>query len=1103
MLELFHKSPKLAAFHDAIHNGESYLIEGLWEGPKAALAALAQKASGKNILIVTAASSEDRLQEDLKCFHSGAILDFPAWETLPSEQVPPSPDIVGERYHTLQRILANKSGTVVLCNLQSCLQRVITPKIFAQLSLSIAIGNEILFDALLEQLVKMGYHRRPIVSDKGEFAIRGGILDIFPVSSTDPVRIEFWGNKIDSIRTFDPIGQKSITRLEKIDLTPALELELLGAQPALATLFDYLGEDTLVILDDLLAIEDKYVSLGSALNSVSRTVMSFTEFLSEIRLLQTILLSPKSLEELSEVRLLERPKTNLYSSQAPAHLIEFEIFQEKFRIKRWPHPFSPLGRFFAPEEDLDEESPAELYLENISSFSESDLQLHFLCSTDSDEKYLKNRLNEEKILLPKSTVYHKGYLSSGFALAEANLALIPLTEITHRYKIRRQKLRGTYHTPPSELLELSPGDLVVHLQHGIGKYAGIEKKTNHLGIESEFIVIEYSDKARLLVPLSQTHLVSKYIGAAEEHPKLHTLYSARWKNLRAKTETAILGYAAELLKLYAQRQITGGVAFPEDGVDVTLFENDFPYVETEDQLSAIAAIKQDMLSNKSMDRLVCGDVGYGKTEVAMRAAFKAVVDGKKQVAVLVPTTVLAMQHYDTFVERMRNFPVNIGILSRFRSAKEIAETLKGVEKGSVDILIGTHRIISKDVKFHDLGLIIIDEEQRFGVKAKEFLKTVKSGVDCLTLTATPIPRTLYMSLVGARDVSVISTPPQDRLPIKTIVCEAEDAVMQQALLRELSRDGQAYYIHNRVETIHLASDKIKKLLPQARVVVGHGQMSADELDLVFHAFKQGHADILVATTIVENGIDIPTANTILIDRADRFGLADLYQLRGRVGRWNRRAYCYFLTPSRRALPEIAKKRLDALEMTGGYGGGMRIAMRDLEIRGAGDLLGIEQSGHISAVGFHLYCKLLKRTIDALQGKGTPILTETRLEFPQDARLTEEYINETSLRMEIYQRLGEASSLEEVDAIYSEMKDRFGAPPLPVQWLYHLTRIRVFASLHHFTLLKLQQASLVMEQKKGDKTLSNTVMIMPPKAPDVLEKKVIELLQKQMIKKGST
>ena len=452
-----------------------------------------------------------------------------------------------------------------------------------------------------------------------------------------------------------------------------------------------------------------------------------------------------------------------------------------------------------------------------------------------------------------------------------------------------------------------------------------------------------------------------------------------------------------------------------------------------------------------------------------------------------------MQHFETFSARMANFPINIAVLSRFRSGREIKETLKKAADGKVDILIGTHRLISKDVSFKDLGLLIIDEEQRFGVRAKEHLKRLKVGVDCITLSATPIPRTLYLSLIGAKEISVINTPPQDRLPIKSLIAERDLQLIKNALLRELSRDGQAYFIHNRVETIFRISEEIQNLLPEARVVAGHGQMSADELDSVFHSFKSGQADILVATTIVENGIDIPNANTILIDRADTFGLADLYQMRGRVGRWNRPAYAYFLVPRARELPELTRRRLHALTESSGFGAGMRIAMRDLEIRGAGDILGTQQSGQISSIGFHLYCKLLKKAIEALKKKSSPSFTEAKMEFSFNASLPEEYINETSLRMEIYHRLGEAISPEEVDAILVELKDRFGPYPLQVLWLYHLTRLRLFASVHHFTLLKFENLTFTAERQSGKTLVKKTLPLPRTKKPDELEKQVIAVL----------
>jgi transcription-repair coupling factor (superfamily II helicase) len=454
---------------------------------------------------------------------------------------------------------------------------------------------------------------------------------------------------------------------------------------------------------------------------------------------------------------------------------------------------------------------------------------------------------------------------------------------------------------------------------------------------------------------------------------------------------------------------------------------------------------------------------------------------------------LAMHHYENFLERMSHFPIQIAVLSRFRTPKQIKESLEAIAKGTVDIVIGTHRIISDDVVFKDLGLIIIDEEQRFGVKAKEHLKKIKGGVDCLTMSATPIPRTLYMSLIGARDMSVINTPPQDRLPITTFIAESHDQTIKNALLRELARDGQAYIIHNRVETIFDRANHIKKLLPNARIVVGHGQMSPDEIDTVFHLFKSGKADILIATTIVENGIDIPNANTMLIDRADQFGVADLYQLRGRVGRWNRRAYAYFLVPRLVSLPELSRKRLNALAEASGYGGGMKIAMRDLEIRGAGNILGLEQSGHVSSIGFHLYCKMLKRTIRTLQGNVNRLVTDTKMDFPLDARLPEEYVNEVTLRMEMYQRFGEAVSIEDIELLWAELQDRYGPPPKPAEWLYYLARIRIHAAQRGYTWLKLEKVSLHLEQQKGKETVKRKVLISSPKSPQELENKILKIL----------
>lgn len=1084
-------SERILSLQQAVQQGDSILIEGLWNSPKALIAAFAQQWTGKHILILTGASQEEvRLFHDFTLFTERPVVDFPAWETLPSENIPPSPDIVGERYRVLHQVANSKEPHIIVSGLQACLQKLISPKEFNSLYFKLKKGDSFGFDTLQQQLIEMGYQRTPVASEKGEYAVRGGIIDVFPVSSPDPFRLEFWGDEIESIRIYDPVGQKSVKSIDEIEVAPAQELELVNKTSELKSVLDYLGSNTIVIFDDLLSLEDRYASLMSLSDRSSTSFSTIDQFLKQVEPLQKMFWSQQPIEELSEIRLIDKQQQSYYSESAPLYNLGFQMFNRDLVAKRWQHAFIPLVDYLTPE--IETPSGPEL-LFALGKLQGSESKLHFICATEIEETNLQKRILDSGIHLPRHSEYHMGYLSSGMVIADLNTLLFPVTEITQRYKIRRQKQRSTYHTLPSQFFDLVPGEMIVHLNHGIGKYLGIEKKPNNVGVISEFFVLEYAESSKLYVPMNQAYLISKYIGSAEEVPKMHTLGSSRWKNTKEKTERAILEYAADLLQLYAQREMSGGFKFAGDSDDMQAFEEDFPFVETEDQLAAIASIKEDMISEKAMDRLVCGDVGYGKTEVAMRAAFKAVADGKKQVAVLVPTTVLAMQHFENFIDRMRHFPINIGVLSRFRSPKQIKETLEGVKSGAIDIVVGTHRVISQDVQFKDLGLIIIDEEQRFGVKAKEHLKKLKAGVDCLTLSATPIPRTLYMSLIGARDMSVINTPPQDRLPITTIITEPNDNLLKTAILRELARDGQVYIIHNRVDSIFEVASHIKKLLPQARVVVGHGQMHADEIDTVFHAFKSGQADILVATTIVENGIDIPNANTILIDKADHFGLADLYQLRGRVGRWNRRAYAYFLVPRLRQLPEISRKRLEALAESSGYGGGMKIAMRDLEIRGAGNILGMEQSGHVSAIGFHLYCKLLKRTIQAMQGKIPAILADTKVEIPVDARLPEDYINETSLRMEIYQRLGEAISVDDVDLIWAEIEDRFGPAPLAAQWLNAITKVRIFGALRGYTLIKVEKMSLLAEKQKGKEVSHKKVLFTLPKNPQELESKIIAIL----------
>ncbi|HSX13891.1 MAG TPA: transcription-repair coupling factor [Chlamydiales bacterium] len=1045
-------SKALLELETCLRSTNSLLFEGLWEPTKALLASLIAKNTQKSILVITGGVREDLLHSDLSYFD--APLEFPAWETLPGEEIPPSPDIIGKRFEALGQLLTKKTPSIVLCPLNALLQKIIPKKTLEPLLRRWKIGDQISFDQVPKILTDLGYIRNPVVSDKGQFAIRGGIVDLFPVAMSDPYRVEFFGDEIASIRTFDPVGQKSVEKVDSFFLCPAKET------PGESTILDYL-DDPWVFWDDLLKIEDSLVALTKMPGAKSKSFARLEDVISG----RNIFCSSQNIEEMSEVK-KSKDRSKYFQDVA------FDVFGKHFEAKRFFHPFQKI-------EDLTDVDPNS--------------QIIFLNRTEMEEEEVKKQIAPFQF---QNVTFEKGTLTTGFSVLDLNLSIVPYATFSKRAPIRRQKWRNTHHTPSSEFHALSAGDIVVHYHSGIGKYLGMEKQKNHLGVETEFLILEYADQSKLFVPLSQGYLVSRYIGTKEESPHLSELGSKRWQKIRETATAQIVGYANDLLTRQAERVVRGGFQCNPDSALMEQFEREFPYVETEDQLLAIADIKKDMISTQPMDRLICGDVGYGKTEVAMRAAFKAVVDGGKQVAVLVPTTVLAMQHFETFSERMKGFPVTVEVVSRFRTPKQVKETLEKVMTGQVDILVGTHRLLSQDVHFKDLGLIIIDEEQRFGVRSKEHLKKLKIGVDCLTLSATPIPRTLHMSLITARDMSVINTPPQDRLPIKTIIAENEPELVQNALLREFARNGQAFYIHNRVETIYGRAEEIQKIVPQARIGVVHGQMDADDIDAIFHQFKKGDIDLLFATTIVESGVDIPNANTMLIDRADTYGLADLYQLRGRVGRWNRSAYTYFLVPKHTRMTEVARKRLSALADAGGFGGGMKIAMRDLEIRGAGDILGVQQSGQVSSIGFHLYCKLLKKAIDALKKKKTISFLETKMEFSFPAHFPDTYVNDVSLRMELYHRLGEASTFEDVFEIFLELKDRFGEPPLPVLWLLSLARIRVFAQEYRFTLLKFGQLSLLAERQTGKELKSHSI-ILPKKmqTPESLETYVISELKR--------
>lgn len=1074
MIDLLFTSPFFPKLKDCILQEKAIVIEKLNDMAKSTILSYLHQQLNFDVLIISQGNRESRLVDDLRFFKT-TILEFPSWEALPEEGIPPSLDIIGRRMEVLNELYHHQGPKIVTAPLQALLQKTPSPKEIKKVCFK--KGQEISFENIRSQLEEMGYSLAKVVQDKGQFAIRGGIIDLFPITAFSPYRMEFFGDEITEIKLFDPMSQHSVEKVQSFDVFPCSEIKNHSSD---SYLLDYLRPNLLVVFDDPVSIEDAYYSLKKLIDSLGSTILPLENFLESIQSKHQLFFLDHTVEEIGGSIRQEKSGRKFYVD-AKAQKVDFELFNHRFSSSLIHVPFHSLSSFFDLSSTTTEAQQLELK-DKIKEYQ--DYKIWFTASTELEIESLKKQFSLQTISQSESLI---GYLSTGLVIEEPKLIVISYAEFFNRFKITRKKWRNTYHTPLSDFHQLSPGDYVVHLHSGVGKFLGIEKQKNHLGQESEFLILEYSGNSKLFVPINQSHLVSRYIGIKEEKPELHTLGTQKWTKAKVLAQKAIIGYAKDLLQMQAERQVKGGFIYPADSEIMKAFEAEFPYQETDDQLKAIQDIKNDMQSTKAMDRLLCGDVGYGKTEVAMRAAFKAVVDGKKQVAVLVPTTILAIQHYETFKQRMASFSIHVEVICRFKTAKETKAILEKLHNGKVDILIGTQRLLSQDVHFKELGMVIIDEEQRFGVRAKEKLKKIKVGVDCLTMSATPIPRTLYFSLISAKELSVINSPPHDRLPIKTIICDKDDAVIQQALLRELSRDGQAYFIHNRVESIFAEADKLKKLLPAAKVQVVHGQMDPDDIDIAFHTFKSGEADVLVATSIVENGIDIPNANTIIIDRSEQFGISDLYQLRGRVGRHNKPSYAYFMTPKFQRLQESTQKRLKALVESSGFGGGMKLAMLDLEIRGAGDILGTQQSGHVSTIGFHLYCKLLKKTMDAMMKKKPTTFIETKIEFPFIAKIPEYYLPDTSLRLEFYHRLGEASSSEEIEEITSELKDRFGSYPIEVDWLKSLTKIKIKAAERGITLLKFEKLNLTIEKLKGEKSERKQIFVKEPKSPLELEK----------------
>ncbi|MCB1228742.1 MAG: transcription-repair coupling factor [Verrucomicrobiae bacterium] len=972
---------------------------------------------------------------------------LPEYEWVGFEDVIPDPESAAERLATLQRLwekrASGKPQVVVLCR-GSFEEAAPKPGSLSDQSLRLSVGDTHDPVALAEQLTQAGYEKEAQVFQRGQFAVRGGIVDVFSWQSTAPVRLELFGDEIDSIREFDVDEQTSVRKLESTEIL----LSEANLEPD-ATLEDYLDEKA----DLVIAIEpDAEESIASV--NITSTSYSYSSSSSYSK--------SDDKEEEDE---------------------EYDEEGESYAVACYENP---LGVFEAGDFILQEQRRHD-FAQQMAEWENEGWNAAMAFNSQGEIDRFRELVYSEHLdsgIL--RTIF--GSLSRGFTIPEAKIAILCDAEIFGRYQHQRTQRRMRLAQQrqvtqrQASLSEFNYGDLVVHADYGIGKFKGIrdrETDTRDGAKREEVLEIEYADEARLFVPLDQAHLVSRYVGTGKKAPKLSRLGDKRWSRIRKDAERSILDYAARLLSVQAERQTHTGFSHPPDNKWQWEFENAFIYKETPDQLRAIEDAKEDMESDRPMDRLVCGDVGFGKTEVAIRAAFKAVMSGK-QVAMLAPTTVLADQHYHNFRERMSDFPVTIELLSRYRTAAQQRQTLEKMANGSVDIVIGTHRLISKDVRYKDLGLVVIDEEQRFGVQHKERFKEMFRLVDVLTLSATPIPRTLYLSLMGVMNMSTIETPPPNRYPVSTSVCPYDERTIRAAIQKELARQGQVFFLHNRVKTIRGMKKRIEDLVPGARVEVGHGQMDDDELEEVMNRFIRQEIDVLVCTTIIESGVDIPNANTIIIDRADRFGLADLYQLRGRVGRADRRAYAYLMLPRDMLTVGDARKRINAIKQYSSLGAGLKIEMRDLEIRGAGNLLGTQQSGHIAAIGFDLYCQLLKQSVGKL--KGEPVGDRIDIACHVDFLATNEaqyqrapkgtlpafipanYMPEARLRITAYRHLAEASRLSDLENLRKNWQDRFGKLPDAAEFLLLATELKIRAAHQGVGAVEIRDDKLMLTKK---------------------------------------
>ncbi len=1052
-----------------------FSLSGLVTTAKALYLTLLYQATEKPILVLADGNKEaETLLESIEVFFDmffdgrdlPAPLLIPALDVLPHQRMSPHNEIDEKRAVGLWRLAAQKMP-ITIAPVAAALLRTEAADYYRQLALVLRTGEELSLETLVQHLESIGYERREPVEMVGEYSIRGGIFDVFPAEASRPIRIEFFGDEIESIRQFDVESQRSVLKVQAATLLPLAEYQ--RSRAILRELADAAQQADLD-LSNPGEIFPGWEFLVPLVRPRENTLLSLVD--DPIIVLD----EPSDISSAAE-RLWQR----LEYPDKPA-----PIEPEKNYV-RWEELEKELGAFTRVSFQQLELITATSAMNAVSSFHvptrqsltfqgnmaaavaearnliNTGMRVAFFAASTGEVERLADVLQEYSIpyqLGLESSAgtrpsiaersYHAGAVSSAFVikgcvrrgavLHDSNLAILGSEDLFETSDlIARQPSKSQLAAFASDIADLKPGDFVVHATHGVGQFLGIREITQ-AEQTGDFMVIEYAAESKLYVPLTRMDLVQKYRGAGEAKPHMDRLGGVTWEKTKSRVKAKMRDMADELLKLYAQRRMAQGYSFSPDSNWQREFEDSFEYSATKDQLSAVAQIKADMEDIQPMDRLLCGDVGFGKTEVAMRAAFKALGDGK-QVAVLAPTTVLSFQHYETFKRRFASFPARVELVSRFRSPKEVKATLEDLAAGKVDVLIGTHRLLSKDVEFSDLGLLIVDEEQRFGVRHKERLKQLRHNVDVLTMSATPIPRTLHMSLLGLRDMSVIETPPKDRLSINTVVAHFNPDLIKNAIEQELSRNGQVYFVHNRVDTIFMRAASIQELVPNCRIGVGHGQMGEAELERVLLGFMRRDYDVFVCTTIVENGLDIPLANTIIIENAERYGLSELYQLRGRVGRSNRRAYAYLLVPADTQLSEIARKRLAALKEFSDLGAGFKIAALDLELRGAGNLLGGEQHGHIEAVGYDTYVRLLEETVRELKGEEVPLEIHSTLNLGLDIRIPPTYISDDAQRLRAYKRIADAKNEEQAQKISDELADRYGPVPEEVTNLVRFSLLK--------------------------------------------------------------